>query len=147
MPTHRRLIALETTIFAVVILNATGCGPSGRDLSDRQWLDMQQGLQAERAEIGRQRDYLESDRREFDDRERSDPILAATITSASLLMCCCLPLLIVAVLLWPRRTQATDQDVHDAWMDDVVVPLVEETSTTRRSAQSIAAPRLAESED
>ena len=147
MPTPFRLFVLTTTIIAVVMLNATGCGPSGRDLSDRQWLDMQQGLQAERAEVGRQRDYLESDRREFNNRERSDPILAATITSASLLMCCCLPLLIVAVLLWPRRTQATDQDVHDAWMDDVVVPLVEETSTTRRLAQSTATPRPAKSED
>ncbi|WP_404308205.1 membrane or secreted protein [Neorhodopirellula lusitana] len=147
MPTLLRLIVLKMAISAVVIMIVTGCGPSGRDLSDRQWLDMQQGLQAERAEVGRQRDYLESDRREFNNRERSDPILAATITSASLLMCCCLPLLMVAVLLWPRRSHATDQDVHDAWMDDVVVALVEETSTTRRLAQSAAAPRLAKSED
>ena len=103
-------------------------------------------MQTERAEVGRQRDLLESDRREFDDRERSDPVVAASITAAALLLCCCLPLVLVAILLWPRRSQPADQDVHDVLLDEVVVPLVEETSQTRRLAQATATQRLAHRE-
>ncbi|MCM2371880.1 hypothetical protein [Aporhodopirellula aestuarii] len=139
MPTILRLIAPTTAM----VLIFTGCGPSGRDLSDRQWLDMQRELQAERAEVGRQRDLLESDRREFEGRERNDPMLAASISSAALLLCCCLPMVLVAVLLWPRRSHTSDQDVHDLWIDEVVIPLVEETSQTRRLAQTTATQRLA----
>lgn len=146
MQSTLRMIVVKMTMPAVVILTLTGCGPSGRDLSDRQWIEMQQDLQAERAEVGHQRDLLESDRREFDARERGDPILAATISSAALLLCCCLPMLIVAVLLWPRPSHVSGQDVQDAWIDDVVCPLVEETSQIRRLAQATAPKELANRE-
>jgi hypothetical protein len=147
MPILRHLIATIAWMIAMaLIFLLIGCGPSGRELSDQQWLGMQQDLQTERTEVGRQRDLLESDRREFDARERSDPIVAASISSAALLLCCCLPLVLVACLLWPRRSQPTDQDVHDVWIDDVVVPLVEETSHTRRLAESTVKKRLTQRE-
>jgi len=143
----RHLIATIAWMIAMtLIFLLIGCGPSGRDLSDQQWLGMQEDLQSECTEVGRQRDLLETDRREFDTRERNDPILAASISSAALLLCCCLPLVLVAFLLWPRRSQPTDQDVHDVWLDDVVVPLVEETSQTRRLAQATAKKRIAQRE-
>ncbi len=147
MPILRHLIATIAWMIAMtLIFMLIGCGPSGRDLSDQQWLGMQQDLQAEREKVGRQRDMLESDRRDFDARERSDPILAATISSAALLLCCCLPLVLVTVLLWPRRTQRDEQDVQDVWIDDVVVPLVEETTRSRRLAQATDKQRLAHRE-
>ncbi len=142
---HPIVVICQTSVM-LSIFTWTGCGPSGRDLSDRQWLNLQHDLLAERAEVGRQRDQLEADRCEFDARERNDPIVATAISSAASLLCCCLPLLLVGVLLWPRRSEASDQDVHDVWLDDVVVPLVEETSQTRRLAQATATQRLAHRE-
>jgi len=144
MPILRHLIATIVWMIAMTLMFLLiGCGPSGRDLSDQQWLGMQEDLQTERTEVGHQRDMLESDRREFDARERSDPVVAASISSAALLLCCCLPLVLVAFLLWPRRSQTSDPDVQDVWIDHVVVPLIEETSQTRRLAQATATQRLA----
>lgn len=143
---RHRIVAIARMIVTMLVCSLIGCGPTGRDLSDQQWLGMQGDLQSERTEVGRQRDMLESDRRDLDARERSDPIVAASISSAALLLCCCLPLVLVAFLLRPRRIQTSDQDVHDVWIDDVVVPLVEETSHTRRLAQATANERLAHRE-
>ncbi|MCR9207643.1 MAG: membrane or secreted protein [bacterium] len=83
-----------------------GCGPSGRDISDASWLQLQQDMQDERAEVGRQRDQLEADRREWDERERSEPVFAAAISSAALLFASVLPLLLLAGLL--LQNQAPD---------------------------------------
>lgn len=139
-----RLITTTAWMIGMVLMfTLIGCGPSGRDLSDGQWLEMQEDLQSERSEVGHQRDLLEADRHQWSEREHSEPILAAVISSSVLLICCVLPLIVVGVLLWPRRSQTSDQDVQDVWIDDVVVPLVEETSQTRRLAQATATERVA----
>ena len=97
-----------------------GCRPSGRDLSDAQWLQLQQDVQQERAEIGRQRDLLESDRREWNEREYSEPILAAVITSSVLLACCLLPLLLTACVLRSRESDQDSEAVCDLVIDEVL---------------------------
>ncbi|TWT56540.1 membrane or secreted protein [Allorhodopirellula solitaria] len=112
----RTLLFLFTSILC-------GCGPSGRDLSDAQWLGMQQDLQAERAEVGHQRDLLEDDRRQWSERERSEPILAAVISSSVLLICCVLPVVLVGVLLWPRRSDTGDDAVCELVMDEMVTAI------------------------
>ncbi len=68
---------------------------------------MQQQLHDERSEVGHQRDLLEADRREWEERERSEPVLAAVISASVLLICCALPLLLVGVLLWPGKPEPT----------------------------------------
>jgi hypothetical protein len=98
----------------------SGCGPSGRDLSDQQWLELQQELQEERSEVGYQRDLLEADRREWDDRERIEPVLVAVISASVLLICCVLPLLLVGVLLWPRKPEPTSEAICEILLDDVL---------------------------
>ncbi|TWU44446.1 hypothetical protein Poly51_61320 [Rubripirellula tenax] len=110
-----------TLLIAIGSLIVIGCGPSGRDLSDQQWLEMQSDMQQERAEVGQQRDQLETDRREWDQRERSDSILAAVIASGGLLLACGLPLLVVAILLWPRPSESSSEAVCDVLLEEVVL--------------------------
>ena len=44
---------------------------------------MQNEMQSERAEVGRQRDQLETDRRDWDQRERRDAGLVAAVISSA----------------------------------------------------------------
>ncbi|MCM2370389.1 membrane or secreted protein [Rhodopirellula sp. ICT_H3.1] len=98
-----------------------GCGPSGRDLSDAQWLQLQSDLQRERTEVGRQRDQLEADRRQWDERERREPVLAATIDSSVRLLCCIAPVLVVVLLLWPRQAETPSEVACDVLLDELIV--------------------------
>ena len=94
-----------------------------RDAESRnQWLSLHEDLQTERSEIGRQRDLLEDDRRDWAARQRSDPIIAAAINAAGLLAACSLPLILMALLLWPRKPEpASDRDaVCDILVDELV---------------------------
>ena len=91
--------------------------------SRRHWLSLQADLQAERSEIGRQRDLLEEDRRDWFARERNDSPVAAAIHAVGLLAACSLPLILVALLLWPRRADpGDDRDlVSEILIDDLVL--------------------------
>jgi len=140
---HHPKMPLAWILIACVL---SGCGPSGRDLSDAQWLGLQQDLQSERSEVGHQRDLLETDRREFDERERSEPVLAAVISSSVLLVCCLLPLVVVAVLLWPRPPEPDAETVCDIILDDVVTNMTSSESDSPRIAKSPHPRRLARRE-
>ena len=56
--------------------------------------DMQQG----QADLGRQRDQLEKDRRQYADQRNRDPILANTILDVGTILACLLPLVLCIVL-------------------------------------------------
>ncbi|MEP1644136.1 membrane or secreted protein [Rhodopirellula bahusiensis] len=99
-----------------------GCGPSGRDLTDAQWLKLQQEMQTERAEVGRQRDQLEADRREWDERERRHTLLASAFEASSLLLACVLPLAVILILLWPRPEPIGSQAVCEALLEEAFAP-------------------------
>lgn len=125
MPTRLKVIAFAALILLCCV--TPGCGPSGRDLSDEQWLelhaDVQQersDMQVERAEFSRQRDLLEADRREWDQRERLDPVIATVIASAAMLACCALPLILAAFLSWPARSEPADHVVCELLIEDLV---------------------------
>ena len=55
---------------------------------------LQRDLQKDQAEIGRQRDQLEADRRQIAELRHRDPLIAAAITSIGLVLACLLPLLL-----------------------------------------------------
>lgn len=144
---NRPLLTMITVTWIAIVLVLSGCGPSGRDLSDRQWLEIQQDLQDERTEVGKQRDLLEADRRDWDERERSEPVLAAVISSSVLLICCSLPLLLVAVLLWPRKREQESQAVCEAMLDEVVTVRNLTSGDTKRIPASPSTKRLAAGEE
>ena len=57
----------------------------------QEMVTLQREVQAERTEVGRQRDLLEGDRRDLAAKRRLDPIIAAAITNIGLLLACLLP--------------------------------------------------------
>ncbi len=119
---RRRTKVLALASMMTLIGSDVGCGPSGRDTKDAQWLNIQQSLQRERQEIGRQRDLLEADRREWDERERKEPVLAAAITMAALLFCCCLPLLLIPLLAWAGSQEPTNEIVAEMLINNISTP-------------------------
>lgn len=81
---------------------------------------LQREVQAERKEVGRQRDLLEDERRDLAAKRRMDPIIAAVITNAGLLLACLLPLVLCWYLLQRRVDPADDRAVAEILLEDLV---------------------------
>lgn len=75
-------------------------------------------LQAERAEIGRQRDVLEEDRRDLARQRYLDPILAETIGTLGLLFAAILPLVLCWYLLHRPPPPVDDQELAQTLLED-----------------------------
>jgi len=82
-----------------------------------EMIGLHREVQAERSEIGKQRDVLEQDRRDLAAKRRMDPIIAAAITDTGLLLACLLPLVVCLFLLHPRVEPADDQAVAELLLD------------------------------
>ena len=78
-------------------------------------------VQAERSEIGRQRDALEQERRGLATKRHLNPIIAAAITNTGLLLACLLPLVLCWYLLHSRVEPADDRAVAEILLEDLVV--------------------------
>lgn len=105
-PTDLAVVAL--------LLVAAGCD-SGPVLTSRQVeqvFDAQESVTRQQEALSRGRDDLEADRRRWDERERSDPIVAESIKAAGILIACCLPILVLVCLLSGRQAQA------ERWPED-----------------------------
>lgn len=61
---------------------------------------LQHDLRADQAEVGRQRDQLETERRQIADQRHRDPIIAAAIMDLGLVLACLLPLGVAVYVLW-----------------------------------------------
>jgi len=83
-----------------------------------------------------QRDLLEADRRRWNERQRNDPIVAATIHAAALLICCTLPLLMIALLIWPRSPEPSSESVCELLVDDLVTHADRANESVKRIGQS-----------
>ena len=78
---------------------------------------LQREVQAERAEVGQQRDLLEGERRDLAAKRHLAPIIAAAITNVGLLLACLLPLVLCWYLLERRVEPADDQVVAEVLLD------------------------------
>jgi len=67
-------------------------------------------LQQDQAEVGRQRDQLEGDRRDIAAQRHRDPLIAAAITNIGLILACLLPLVLCVVILRSLRNPVTDEE-------------------------------------
>jgi hypothetical protein len=83
---------------------------------------MQKGLQQGQSELGRQRDQLEDDRRQYADQRSRDPLLLAnTILDVGMIVACLLPMVLGIVLaIGLRDTSRTDADVADILIQEIV---------------------------
>jgi len=85
-----------------------------------EMLTLQREVQAERAEVGRQRDALETERRDLAAKRRIDPILAAAITNLGLLLACLLPLVLCWYLLQRPTEAVEDHAMMEVLLDDII---------------------------
>jgi Flp pilus assembly protein TadB len=66
---------------------------------NRVMAEVQRGAQQSQAEVGRQRDELEAERRQIAQQRHRDPLIASAITTVGLVLACLLPLLLAAYIL------------------------------------------------
>jgi len=99
-------------------------------------VSLHRDIQAERTEIGRQRDHLEEDRRRLADQQHRDPIIAATIVQVGMVVACVLPLILCWYLLHREPAQADDAAVAEVFIEDLTAeaPLLLSAETTHRHA-------------
>jgi len=113
----------------LVAVLLAGCPDEPSGLTQPQvdaMLDIQSSVADERSELIRQtdelnerRDDLEAERRDWAEREYSDPIIAEAIGGSVLLIACVLPLLLVGMLLWPRKAEPADEAICAVLIDDL----------------------------
>ena len=87
--------------------------------SREEMIALQRDVQAERAEVGHQRDALEEDRRALAASRYLDPIVATAITNTGLILACLLPLVLCWYLLH-RNPDDVDAAVNDILIEDFV---------------------------
>jgi len=68
-----------------------------------EFTTLQRDLQQSQADVGRQRDLLEGERRGIAGQRHRDPIIATTIMDIGLVLACLLPLLLAAYALYCLR--------------------------------------------
>ena len=85
---------------------------------------LQEGLRMDQADVGRQRDQLEAERRDIAAQRNRDPIIASTLMQIGLILACLVPLVLCGYLIHSLRS-AGDSDAT------VVELLVEELVSER----------------
>jgi hypothetical protein len=81
---------------------------------------LQRDLQQGQADLGRQRDQLESDRRQYADQRNRDPILANTILDVGMILACLLPLVLCIVLVLGLRGHTqTDSALTEILVEEI----------------------------
>ncbi len=82
---------------------------------------LQRDLRADQAEVGRQRDQLEAERREIAKQRHRDPIIAAAMMNVGLVLACLLPLVLCGYLLYVLRDSGTeDEAVTELLIEELV---------------------------
>lgn len=128
-------------VVAVVLVGVVGCPETRSTLTGTQvdaFLNIQQTLAGEQAALGKGRDDLEADRRTWASRQRSDPIIAMSIQSGAILIACCLPMVLVAFLLWRGNEEASDTDVTET----MLIELLDNEPKRLPQPESSQAPKL-----
>jgi hypothetical protein len=82
---------------------------------------MQEKLRGDQAEVGRQRDQLEVERRTIADQRHRDPLVAAAIIDFGLVLACLLPLLVCVYVLWTvSQSYDSDDGVTELLIEEIV---------------------------
>lgn len=99
----------------------------------REWIELRRELQVNLAEVGQQRDALESERRAIAVHRHRDPILAAAIETFGLIVACLVPLLAAVYAL--RKTAEESLDARAA------TQLIHELQRRRPTALAAPSPK------
>ena len=87
----------------------------------QEMASMQNSLREDQAEVSRQRDQLETERREMASQRYRDPLVAAAIVNVGLVLAALLPLLVCVYVLWfVARTRDADEAVTELLIGEIV---------------------------
>ena len=97
---------------------------------------LERDIQTERAEVGRQRDQLEKDRRDLAAQRRNDPVIAVAITQVGIVVACILPLILCWHLLRREPCGPEDAAITEVLVGDLVAehPMLLPSPAERRAA-------------
>lgn len=110
---------------------------------------LQQGIQESQANVERQRDELEQERRDFAQQRHRDPIVAESVGMIALTLACALPLLLAGYVLYTvNNSKGDDPALGELLINDLVaeeplllrssrpVPRLEQQARVSESSQS-----------
>ena len=81
---------------------------------------LQRDVEKGQADLGRQRDQLESDRRQYADHRTRDPIIANVLLDVGVILACLLPLVLCIVLVRSLRDpQETDSTLTEILVEEI----------------------------
>lgn len=116
---------LRHTILLLALILTSGCDRSAVQFvemqadQNRRLAELQTQVHTQQAELQRQRDRLEQERRQIAEHRDHAPLVAESIGSFGLLLACLCPLLLAGMLLG-HSDQAPDADIiADAILGDV----------------------------
>jgi hypothetical protein len=82
---------------------------------------LQREMQGHQAEIGRERDKMEAERREIAANRYRDPVVAAIVMDIGIVVACLLPLIVAVYVLWSaRRAGESDSAVAELLVQELV---------------------------
>jgi Flp pilus assembly protein TadB len=136
---HRLFLFLLAVIFLLVAFS--GCDDDERQKTSRAQAEvaeasrqlvqadakargeivaLQRDLQQGQAELGRQRDQLENDRRQYADQRNRDTIVANVILDVGMILACLLPLILgIALVLGLRDHTQTDSALTEILVEEI----------------------------
>ncbi len=85
----------------------------------REWIEVKRTLQADLAEVGKQRDALEAERQALAAARHRDPVLAAAIETLGLVLACLTPLLAALYALRQQSSEPVDPQVATLLLNDI----------------------------
>jgi TolA-binding protein len=85
----------------------------------QELVSLQHDLEEQQAKVNRQRDLLESERREIAKQRHRDPIIAAAISSVGVMLACMVPLALAGYLLYCLRNQKDDPVVTELLIEEM----------------------------
>lgn len=99
-------------------------------------IELHAEVQSELAEIGRRQDALEQDRKAIALQRHREPIVALAIETVGLLIACSLPLIVVALLLWPRPQRQEADLVCDYLIQEVAASNTARLEVNRKAIEA-----------
>ncbi len=119
-------LRIRILLLMAVLTTATGCqrGPVLTSRQVEQVLETQAQVAEQQASLGRGRDDLEADRRIWDQRERTDPIIAETIEATGILLTCCVPLAVLYLLLGNVSSDESENAIDERLLSETLSPTV-----------------------
>jgi hypothetical protein len=107
----------------------------------QEFLAMSHDLQQQSSQVASERHELEQERKMLAAERRMAPIVAAAITSASLIVACLLPLVLSAALLRPSSTAGEGEALVDLLVNELALSSPQEPAHSR-IPEGPPAPRI-----